>query len=114
MNQMNFFIFTIKMFTFSKNFQPKNFFRIKGTYFSKLFIKIYCFEKYIDQCVFYAIGGTPFPWEMFLFYIKLIYYSIFTILFLKPILGDSLLQRSSLAELPASSGKTILYLALFS
>ena len=27
-------------------------------------------SKYIEQSVFYAIGVTPFPWEMFLFFIK--------------------------------------------
>ena len=79
--QMIFFIFTTKMFTFSKNFQPKTFFRIKETYYSKLFFKINCLEKYSGKTIFCAIGGTPFPREMFLFYIKLTYYSIFTILF---------------------------------
>ena len=68
------------MLTFSKKFQPKTF-KIKETEFSKRFIKINCFEKYIEQIVFYAIGGTPFPWEKFLFFIKLTNHSIFTILF---------------------------------
>ena len=69
------------MFTFSKKFQPKTFFRIKQTYFSKLFFKINCFKKYIELCLFCAIGGTPFPRKMFLFFIKLTNYSIITILF---------------------------------
>ena len=68
------------MLTFSKKFQPKTF-KIKETEFSKRFIKINCFEKYIVKSIFCAIGGTPFQREMLLFYIKLTYYSIFTILF---------------------------------
>ena len=66
------------MFTFSKNFNQKPSLEFKKHYsalnfilsFIKLFIKIDCFEKYIEQSVFYAIGGTPFPLEMFLFFIK--------------------------------------------
>ena len=153
------------MSTFSKNFQPKTFFGIKETYFSKLFCKINCsaptrwgfsrvdetgrvlkikknttrkkrpnlffiflrgsisggrtkkkksffiikffqpvvradpsfwplfngcmrigalincFEKYSEKTIFCAIGGTPFPRKMFLFFIKLTNHSIFTILF---------------------------------
>ena len=69
------------MLTFSKNVQPKTFFRIKETYFSKLFLKINCFEKNSEKIMNYAIGRTPFPRKMFLFFIKLTYYSIFTILF---------------------------------
>ena len=69
------------MFTFSKKFQPKTFFRIKETYFSKRSFKINYFEKYSAKTIFCAIGGSHFPRKMFLFFKKLTNHSIFTILF---------------------------------
>ena len=58
--QMNFFIFLIKMLTFSKKFQPKTFFRIKEPSFNKLFFKINCFEKYSEKTKFAQSGrGVP-------------------------------------------------------